>query len=120
MIKAFGHEWDFALTVGAYAEISEFCPDGDLSRMSEIFSGKSAQVFKACAALISALANGAEQQRHFEDVGYVPRKMTPELVLALPPQLYSEMQTAAMAALRTGEETTVNLAPSKKKDGESA
>lgn len=120
MIKAFGHEWDFALTVGAYAEISEFCPDGDLSRMSEIFSGESAQVFKAGAALISALANGAEQQRHFEDVGYVPRKMTPELVLALPPQLYSEMQTAAMAALQTGQETTVNLAPSKKKDGESA
>lgn len=119
MIKAFDHEWDFALTVGAYAEIAEVCPDGDLSRIEEIFAGKSAQVFKAGAALISALANGAEQQRHFEDSGYTPHKMTPELVLALTPQLYSDMQAAAMSALKTGQETTVNLAPSKKKDGES-
>ena len=56
-IEVRGIKYDLLLTNGALAEISDICPEGDLSRLNEAMSGKGR--IKNIAYMIAAMSKGS-------------------------------------------------------------
>ncbi len=116
-MQVYGREVGFRFTVGASAQISDLCPEGDIQRLGELLDGAYGQVSRDTAAIIVALSEGDEQARRFEDPGYKPRPLTVEEVMSLRPAEFMELQKAAMAAWAADKETTVEVEPEKKDSG---
>lgn len=115
----FGEEYGFLLTVGASAEIADLCPEGDLNRMSEVLYGSFSQTIKFTASFIQAMAKGYDDARRFagEEVNHKP--LTVDMIMALPRDVFQEVQSAALAAFKSDSEQSVEVAPSKKKENPS-
>ena len=58
-----GIEYDLELTVGAFAEISEACPNGDFSRIDELFQLPPGKAMLAAAKMLAAMSRGAEEKK---------------------------------------------------------
>ena len=65
-----GREINFLRTTLAACEIGDMCPDGDISKIGALFSGKSSVVTKNMAWIMVHLNNGYEMSKHFEDTDY--------------------------------------------------
>ena len=116
-MKIFGHEYGFALTVGASTEIADICPDGDLSRIGEVLSGDSfSKTAKAGASIVCAMARAYDSVKRFEgeDVNHPP--LTVEMLFALPQIEYMAALSEAMSAFNKDIKPTVEVEPSKKKE----
>lgn len=116
-MQVYGREVGFRFTVGASAEISDICPDGDISRLGEVLTGQYGETVRDSAAVIAALSEGYEQTRKFEDASYTPRPLTVEEILSLGMAEFAELQRAAMSAWRTDAAPTVEVEPEKKENG---
>lgn len=115
-MQIYGKEYGFAFTVGAHAEIAAFCPGGDLSRLDELFAdGNQANMSKHTVDLICALSRAREAQRSFEEPGYTPAPLTPEIVCSLDFATFAALQDEAMAAMRIDGKGTVEVEPEKKR-----
>ena len=120
-MEIFGEEYGFMLTIGASAEIADFCPDGDLSRIEEVLDeNKFSQVVKFTAHFCEAMAKGFDDARRFSGEEVTHRPLTAEMVLALPKDDFKDVQSAAIAAFRGDTKTTVEVAPSKKEENDRA
>lgn len=111
-----GKDRKFLLTIGASAEISELCPQGDLSRLGEVFSQSYAKQIRVTAKLIAAMSRGYENQKHYEDSSYEPDPLTVDEIMALDTQTFQELTHAAMEQFVADQKQTVEVDDSKKKE----
>ena len=118
-MEIFGEEYGFLLTIGASAAVAELCPDGDLSRIEEVLDeNKPSQVINFTAHLCEAMAKGFDDAKRFSGEQVTHRPLTAEMVLALSRDDFKDVQDAAIAAFKANTETTVEVAPSKKKESQ--
>lgn len=109
-----GKERKFKLTVGASARVSEFCPDGDITRLDDALKGSYANTMRNIAEIIAALSEGYENAKAYEEDGYKPCPLTvPEILTLSMPEL-SALQSEALSAFNADAQPSVELAPSKK------
>lgn len=111
-----GKERGFLLTIGASAEISDLCPQGDLARLNEVFDQPYAKQIRATAKLIAAMSRGYENQKRYEDPSYEPDALTVDEILALDTATFQELTHAAMEQFRADQKPTVEVEPGKKKE----
>lgn len=115
-MKIFDDEYGFMLTVGASAEISDLCPDGDLERIGELLDeSKLSTTINFTVNLICAMAKGFDDAKRYAGEEVTHRPLTADMVKALPSNVFKEVQSAAFAAFRESMKTTVEVAPAKKK-----
>lgn len=100
-------EYAFHLTAGAAMDIADLCPGKDLKNFAALLDGSAGPTLEGRAAFICALSRGAEDLRAFEEPGYKPAPLTPALLRVLDLATFSEAMEEAVAAFRTGLETTV-------------
>lgn len=115
-MKIFGQEYGFLLTVGASAEIADLCPDGDLSKIGDMLNGKFSDIINFTASFVAEMAKGYDEAERYSGRPVDHAPLTPEMVKALPSSAMKEVQDAALAAFRADMKTTVEVAPSKKKE----
>lgn len=117
----FGKEKKFAMTVGAASEMAKMCPEGDLTRMGEIFdSGISFENVQKVAEMAIILSKAYEDRRRFEEPGYTPDPLTMEQALAL---TFDESMVLMQEILKTyskDSEPSIEVEESKKEDGAKA
>ncbi len=96
-MEVLGKERRFKLTIGAAAEIADFCPEGDIGRIGELLgSGSTAKSLRASAKLIAALNRGYEEAEN-------PRAEHPDCltvrdVLSLDADVFGELLQEAVKA----------------------
>lgn len=111
-----GHEIHFKMTVGASIEIARLCPDGDISRVSEIFDQNHfAKTMENTAKFIVALHRGA---RRAEDGRDAELYLTEDDIYNMDVSEVQELQLAAVAAFRRDGKTEVEIKPAKNGEGE--
>lgn len=117
-MNIFGEEYGFMLTVGASTAIARLCPDGDLNRMNEVLNGTFADAITFSASFIVAMANGYDDAKRFigEEVTHKP--LTLDMVMALPGNIFAEVQAAALAAFGSDINPTVEIDTKKKTEAE--
>ena len=115
-MNIFGNEYGFMLTVGASEEISELCPDGDLSRLGEVLQGSYSQTIGTVTKMLLAMSRAYDLNRAFEGHPQDHPELTANMLKALPQDKFLEAQGEAMAAFRNDTKTTVEVEPSKKKE----
>lgn len=109
-------EYNFLLTVGASAEIAEYCPDGDMARIDELFEQPYAKQMRSVAKIVAALSRGYETAKKYEDPDYAGTPLTTDEILTLSPADYQALVAEALVAFRGSTEQTVETEPSKKKE----
>lgn len=109
-----GTERKFMLTIGASVEVADMCPDGDLSRLGEIFTGSYKKTVETSTKLILALNKGYEDAKAYDCPGYTPVYLTEKEVLSLPSADFKRLQLEAMAAFRADSKSKVELTETKK------
>ena len=102
-----GKERGFLLTIGASAEISELCPQGDLSRLGEVFNQSYAKQIRITARLIAAMSRGYENQKHYEDPSYEPDALTVDEIMTLDTQMFQELTHEVMQKFGSDQQPTV-------------
>ena len=73
----FGRDIELEMTVAAFAEISDLCPDGDISSIDKMLGAPSGQRARFTAQCIAALSRGAEGQKAYDDPAYKPHPLVP-------------------------------------------
>lgn len=106
-MKINGVNRKFRLTIGAVAEISAICPDGDIDRMSELFESKD------LGSILTATAKIAVAMNKYTDPTIDP--LTVEEVFGLEMPEFTALQNEILAAYK-GDSTPQINAKSKKKD----
>ena len=102
-----GKERGFLLTIGASAEISELCPQGDLS-LGEVFNQTNyAKQIRVTAKLIAAMSRGFENQKHYEDPDYEPDPLTVDEILTLDTNTFQELTHEVMQKFGADQQPTV-------------
>lgn len=119
-MKIFGQDYEFRLTVSASTRIAELCPDKDLTRMGEIMSGTFSQMMNAAAELIVAMAEGYDRYALRNGIKVEHDPLTKEMLFDLTTEEFKAIQLEAMKAFRGDIKPTVEVAPGKKKEKESA
>ena len=112
----FGEEYGFMLTVGASAAISDLCPDGDLQKLGGLLQGKTGDVIRFTAQFIVEMAKGFDDAKRFAGEEITHKPLTMDMVLALPSDVFKEVESAAVSAFRGDTKTTVEVAPPKKEE----
>lgn len=107
-----GKERNFKLTVGAAAEISELCPEGDLDRLQEVLEGASfAKTTRTMAKVVVALNRGysdsIDARNEKADV------LTVREVLALEVPDFKALVEEAMSSFRQDKKGEVEITPKK-------
>ena len=81
----YGKERGFLMTVGASAALAKRCPDRRLDNWASMLTnGDDVETIENRAALICALNEGYEINRHYLDPSYTAEPLQMEAVLALP------------------------------------
>lgn len=109
-----GKERGFLLTIGASAEISDLCPQGDLSRLGEVFSQSYAKQIRVTAKLIAAMSRGYENQRHYEDPTYESDPLTVDEIMTLDTNTFQELTHEVMQKFGADQKPTVEVEDKKK------
>lgn len=112
-----GKERNFLLTVGASAEIAEMCPGGEISRIGEILEGPYNKVLRTTAKIIAAMSRGYENNRKYEEPGYVPEPLTVDEIMALPTGILHKLEEEALAKFNADTGTSVEIEEPKKDNG---
>lgn len=113
-----GREIKFLRTVKATADVSNLCPDKDLSRLPELFSGDLSKSVETGAKIIHYLNEGYEMNKYFADRSYKPQPLEVDEILYLDNDTYEALMESAWKGLNNGAETTIELEEPKKKEKE--
>lgn len=112
-----GKEYDLALTVGAFAEISDLCPGGEFSRINELMQQPTSKAITATAKMLVAMSRGAEDQKHFVNPEYTPEPLTFEAIRSMDaPDYVSLHRSFADILSQSIKGSTVEVDSSKKKE----
>lgn len=79
-----GKKYPLEMTVEAYLDICELCPEGNFSRLRDINDFPQRERIEISAKMLEALSRGAENSRAVREPGYQPSPITATQVLALP------------------------------------
>lgn len=115
-MKINGREIKFLRTVKATSDLSKLCPNNDIERMGELFSGDLSTSLETGAQIIHFLNEGYEMNKHFMDRSYQPNVISVEEIMYLDNDTYTELVQSAMGSLNNGAEVTVETEKSKKKE----
>lgn len=117
-MKVRGREIKFLKSVQAICDLTEICPDKDINRIAEIFSGSLDETQKNCATLIHTLNKCYEMSRYFDEKSkgndYEPQYLSVEEILYLTQEEYQALLEEAMKAMNE-DKTTVKAEKTKKK-----
>lgn len=112
-MKVFGKELKFRRTVGATCDIAEACPDGDISRLSEMVDANNiSKSQKFIAKFIVAMNEGYERTKALNDPTYTPNPVTFEEIMCLDQDDLIDLVDEAMSAFNEVK-TTVTAVPKK-------
>lgn len=111
-------EIGFKLTVGASAEIADFCPDGDITRIEEAFNGAYSKTVRNSCKVIRALNRGYVMS--IDPLCKDHKVVTTEELLALDTDTFSALMAEAMKTFGVDMETTVEAEPKKEKTTEAS
>ncbi len=110
-----GKEYPVAMTVQAFAEISDLCPGKDISRMDEISRMPAGEGIVLVAKMAVAMSRAAENKRKYEDPEYTPNPLTLEAITTLEFADYTKVAESIYGALTAGMGgQTVEVAEQKK------
>lgn len=114
-MEIYGRNYSFRLTVGAACDIADRCPGGELKNFRELIAGgPMGAVTDGRIAFVCALSNGDEEARSFEDPGWTPKALTPQILRTLSIPQFADVLAEATEAFAAGLETTVGVRPAKK------
>ena len=111
-----GKEIKFLRTVKTTSDIANLCPDKDINRIAELFSGDLSTTLEVGAKLIHYLNEGYEMNKHFMDRSYQPQVIGVDEIMFLEDSVYTELIQEAMQSLSNGAEQTVEVEPTKKNE----
>lgn len=117
-MKIRGREVKFLRTVKTTSDIASLCPDEDIERVGELFSGPLPKVLETGAKIIHSLNEGYEMNKHFDDPSYQPQILSVDEILYLNDKVFTQLMNDAMANFNNGAETKIELEESKKKETE--
>lgn len=114
----YGKEYHFALTIRAQQRLAEFCPNKDITRLNEVFSGEgfTARDMELAAQFCVILNEGYETKRCFEDLNHKFDPLTMDIVLSLEQDEFEQLQAEAQACYKRDKNPTVGTEPQKKTD----
>lgn len=115
-----GRQVHFKRTIWSTSAIMKLCPNGDLSRIAEVFSGDTADQMMAAASFIVIMSQGYEFFKEFEmrRVGqeYKQDPVTLEELMAIEDiETFYKAQEEAIAAFVGDAKVTVESEPPKSK-----
>lgn len=111
-----GKEIKFLRTVKTTSDIADLCPDKDINRISELFSGDLSTTLITGAKFIHFLNEGYEMNKHFMDRTYQPQIIGVDEIMFLDDSTYTALLQDALASMGVGAETTVEIEPTKKNE----
>lgn len=116
-MEIYGREVHLARTVGAEAEISEMCKDGNIANLTEFLFSSSvpSRTIRNTARFIAALSKAGESKMSFEDITYTPEPLSTDEILTLSTEEFMALQAEAMKVFIGDAKTTVEAEPSKKR-----
>lgn len=109
-----GKEIGMLMTIGAYVQISKLCPNGDLKRLAEMFGDNYATNVENIVDIIVALNGGHVASEALE--GRNAFRLTRDMVLALSPDEFSDLQNMALATITKGAKGEVEVEKTGKKE----
>lgn len=104
----------FLFCVGAEQELARLCPGGDLRRLREMLSGRTADSISAAIELLCILSRWHEKAQAREIPGYEPDPLTREELELIPDAQFQRLQAAALAAMVRDQQQTVEAEGEKK------
>lgn len=110
-----GKSYPVAMTVQAFAEISDLCPGKDISRMDEISRMPMGESMILMAKMAVAMSRAAESKRKYEEPDYIPNPLALEAITTLDLEDYAEATQSILNAVTAGlGGQTVEVAEQKK------
>ena len=120
-MEIYGRDYRFRLTVGAACDIAAHCPGGELGKFRELLLGDVQHATEGRAAFLCAMSRGEEEARAFEEPGYRPQPLSPELLRTLDMATFNALLAEASEAFLAGLQTAVPVKAKKNEaDGSSA
>ena len=116
-MKIRGREIKFLRTVKTTSDLTKLCPDKDLDRISELFSGSVDNILENGAKVIHLLNEGYEMNEHLSNPEYKPNILSEEEIMYLDEMTFTALLTEAMNSFGNGAEQSVELEPTKKNEG---
>ncbi len=117
-MKIYGKDYQFRLTIGASAELSKLCPDGDIAKIQSMLAKDYGTNIAFTAKMAAIMSKGYEMAMRFEAGEHVNEKeitsLTEEMGVALPPKEYYQLQNEVYASFAKDVNTTVETEPEKK------
>ena len=94
-MEIYGHEYGMLYTVGAQQELAALCPDGDLSRLKEVMSGKTSKMTPEAAKIPMILSDWHERAKSLEAAAeggsYTPAPLSWDVIQMLTVQQFGEL-----------------------------
>lgn len=115
-MKIRGKEIKFLRTVKTTADLTKLCPDKDIDRVTELFSGSVDSILENGAKVIHLLNEGYEMNEHLNNPEHKPDIISEEELLYLDEETFTALLTEAMGSFGNGTEQAVELEPSKKNE----
>ena len=113
-MKIRGKEIKFLRTVKATSDMAFLCPEHDIERIGELFSGDLPTTLETGAKIIHYLNEGYEMNKHFENPEYEPQIISVDEIMYLDDKQFTELMKSAMESFNVGSETTIEVEESKK------
>ena len=116
-LKVGGKEYPLEMTVEAFLDISDLCPDGDFSRLNDVQDYPTRQRIEISAKMLAALSRGAENSHAVQDPAYKPDPLTASQLLALPLEEFLKIYNGMMTIMKqVSGSPTVETAQKKTKN----
>mgnify|MGYP005751661357 FL=1 len=118
-LKIQEQEYPLEMTVEAFLDISELCPEGNFSRLKDLKDLPRRERIETSAKMLAALSRGAENSRAAKDPQYVPNPITATQVLALPLEEFMKIYSGMFDIIRKcSGKPTVETAQKKQEEKE--
>lgn len=109
-----GKKYPLEMTVEAYLNISDLCPDGNFSRLKDINDLPQRERIETSAKMLEVLSRGAENSRAVREPGYQPNPITASQVMALPLEQFLKIYSSMFEIIgKTSGKPTVSTAQKK-------
>lgn len=109
-----GKKYPLEMTVEAYLNISDLCPEGEFSRLQDINDLPQRERIETSAKMLEALSRGAENSRAVREPEYQPNPITASQVMALPLEQFLKIYSGMFEIIRkTSGKPTVKAAQKK-------
>lgn len=119
-MQIFGREYGMLFTIGASQKIAKICPDGDLKRIEEVFTGFNENSIDAICTFISAMSEGYERRMHLEDPTHEISPISAEDLHLLTMEELQALLGEVFAKMGEDATTAIQTVPEKKAKAEQA